>query len=152
MDDGMAMGIPLDRIAHMIQVALTPVFLLSGVGELLSVITGRLGRVADQLDTASRLPHITEGADAREQRQALARLRHQVRALDVARAFAVLAGIATCAATFTLFVGALQNTAAATALILSFGAGILCTTAALIASLLEAMLSARRRLPPAPPR
>ena len=39
----------LDDATHLIQVALTPVFLLSGIGALLNVFAGRLARVADQL-------------------------------------------------------------------------------------------------------
>ncbi|MBX9812193.1 MAG: DUF2721 domain-containing protein [Burkholderiales bacterium] len=35
-------------IAHVIQLAVAPVFLLTGVGALLSVMTNRLGRVIDR--------------------------------------------------------------------------------------------------------
>jgi hypothetical protein len=35
-------------IAHVIQLAVAPVFLLSGIGALLSVMTNRLGRVVDR--------------------------------------------------------------------------------------------------------
>ena len=34
--------VPLDSVAHVIQVALTPVFLLSGIGTLLNVINTRV--------------------------------------------------------------------------------------------------------------
>ena len=40
----------VDTVAHVIQVALTPVFLLSGIASLLSVLATRLGRVADRVD------------------------------------------------------------------------------------------------------
>ncbi|TXM92579.1 DUF2721 domain-containing protein, partial [Methylobacterium sp. WL116] len=45
----------LDGIAHIIQVALTPVFLLSGVATLLNVFGARLARVSDQAERASSL-------------------------------------------------------------------------------------------------
>jgi hypothetical protein len=46
----------VDSVAHVIQVALTPVFLLSGVASLLGVLSTRLGRVADRVDSlAERL-------------------------------------------------------------------------------------------------
>ena len=35
----------VDSVAHVIQVALTPVFLLSGIASLLSVLSTRLARV-----------------------------------------------------------------------------------------------------------
>ncbi len=38
------------NVAHIIQLALTPVFLLSGIAALLNVFAGRLARVADRLD------------------------------------------------------------------------------------------------------
>jgi hypothetical protein len=43
----------LDDLAHIIQVALTPVFLLSAIAALLNVFSTRLGRVADQVDRAA---------------------------------------------------------------------------------------------------
>jgi len=53
-------------VAHAIQLAVAPVFLLSGIGAILVVITNRLGRIIDRarvledrLDNASRnsTPH-----------------------------------------------------------------------------------------------
>lgn len=147
MEDGMPMGIPLDSVAHIIQVALTPVFLLSGVGTLLNVITVRLGRVADQFDLACDALRDAGRDEAMIQREAVMVIRRRLAALDAARLFAALAGALTCAATFTLFLGALQNTVIATALFLSFGGAVLCTMAALICYLAEALLSSRRRVP-----
>ena len=40
----------VDSVAHVIQVALTPVFLLSGIASLLGVLSTRLARVADRVD------------------------------------------------------------------------------------------------------
>ena len=42
--------LPLDMVAHIIQVALTPVFLLSGIATLLNVFSTRLARVADRVE------------------------------------------------------------------------------------------------------
>ena len=44
----------LDSVAHIIQVALTPVFLLSAIGTLLNVFATRLARVADRVDLLSQ--------------------------------------------------------------------------------------------------
>lgn len=35
-------------VAHVIQLAVAPVFLLTGIGAILSVLTGRLGRIVDR--------------------------------------------------------------------------------------------------------
>ncbi len=143
--DGMAMGVPLDDIAHVIQVALTPVFLLSGIGSLLNVVNARLSRVADQADALVVALRAGEG-DLLVQHGSLAMLRRRLRALDAARATAALAGAAICGATFALFLGALQNAGVATALFLLFGASVLFTMTAMLAFLIEVLLSCRRDL------
>lgn len=143
-----AMGVPLDDIAHIIQVALTPVFLLSAIASLLNVITARLGRVADQADAVHDRVLLTAGAEAAINYARLLRLRRRLRALDAARAFGALAGAAICAATFALFLGALQNAAVATLLFLCFGASVLCTMASLMGFFAEIALSWHRPLPP----
>lgn len=38
----------LTNVAHVIQLAVAPVFLLTGIGAILSVLTGRLGRIVDR--------------------------------------------------------------------------------------------------------
>ena len=38
----------IDEIAHIIQLSVAPVFLLTGVGTLLNVLSGRLGRIIDR--------------------------------------------------------------------------------------------------------
>ena len=43
----------VETIAHVIQIALTPVFLFSGIATLLNVLSTRLGRVADRVDSVS---------------------------------------------------------------------------------------------------
>ena len=46
--------LPLDMVAHIIQVALTPVFLLSGIATLLNVFSTRLAGVADRVDQITK--------------------------------------------------------------------------------------------------
>ena len=98
----------LDSIAHVIQIALTPIFLLSAVATLLNVFSTRLARVADQVD---RLAGVDRTSDARANdlvdRQ-LAFLRRRSTVLDVAVELAAVAGMGTCASALTLFVGALR--------------------------------------------
>ena len=38
----------LDEIAHLIQLSIAPVFLLTGIGTLLNVLSGRLARIIDR--------------------------------------------------------------------------------------------------------
>src|SRR6516164_863781 len=74
----------LDIVAHVIQVALTPVFLLSGIATLLNVFSTRLGRVADRVDQITKA---IEEADADENADLAVQLSHLRRrslALDTA--------------------------------------------------------------------
>ncbi|MBI3229427.1 MAG: DUF2721 domain-containing protein, partial [Burkholderiales bacterium] len=43
------MNLPLGDISHIIQLAIAPVFLLTGVGTSLVVLTNRLARIIDRL-------------------------------------------------------------------------------------------------------
>ncbi len=144
----LAMGVPLENVAHVIQVALTPVFLLSGVGTLLNVFNTRLARVTDHMEHAEELlraqsdsPDASGNPDAATLRGHLHRLRRRTFALDVAVALGAIGGGATAVATLTLFVGALRNAAVAWALFLMFGAAVACTIGALMAFLAETVLS-----------
>ncbi len=137
-----AMGVPLESVTHVIQVALTPVFLLSGVGTLLNVFTTRLARVTDHMEHSEELLRAhPNGPDALILRWHLRRLRRRTFALDVAVALGAIGGGATAAATLTLFVGALRDAAVAWMLFLLFGAAVACTIAALAAFLAETVLA-----------
>src|SRR2546425_6053008 len=95
-------GSALDMVAHIIQVALTPVFLLSGIATLLNVFSARLARVADRVDAVAKA---LEGADPGQARILSARLAHLHRrslALDVAAGPGALGGAATCGAVLAL--------------------------------------------------
>jgi len=136
------MGVPLDGVAHVIQVALTPVFLLSGVGTLLNVFNTRLARVTDHMEHSEELLLANpDGPQAAVLRSHLHRLRRRTVALDIAVTLGAIGGGATAAATFTLFVGALRDSTAAWALFLMFGAAVACTIGALTAFLAETVLS-----------
>ena len=125
----------LDLVAHVVQIALTPVFLLSGVATLLNVCAQRLARVADKVD------HLLEAGTGRAPQ--LARLRLRSRILDFAVILASLAGLLTCGAALTLFLGAIRARAEGDVLFGLFGGAIACTMAALAAFMLETLLSSR---------
>ena len=115
-------AVPLDNIAHVIQVALTPVFLLSGIGALLNVFNTRLARVSDHVShTADLLAADPQGEYSGLMRRHIRRLRRRVLALDAAIVLAALGGGTTCGAAFTLFVGATRNANTAFVLLLLFG-------------------------------
>ena len=133
----------LESVAHVIQLALTPVFLLSGIAALLNVFSTRLGRVADQVDAvAARLDDAREG-DTSALRLQLAYLRRRSRALDGAVILGALGGVATSCATLTLFLGAIRNSGAAWLLFILFGLAVLCTIGALTCYCYEMLIASR---------
>ena len=132
----------LDGVAHVIQLALTPIFLLSGVASLLNVFSTRLGRVADQVDAVIARIDADEAPTGRYPTQ-LAYLRRRSRALDGAVILASLAGASTCGAALTLFLGAIRNGGAAWLLFALFGAAVACTIGALCCYCYEMLLASR---------
>jgi hypothetical protein len=128
---------PLDSAAHIVQLALTPVFLLSGVAALLNVFATRLGRISDQVDKLVADP----GDKPPEVRAKLHYLRIRSWLLDGAVVLAALAGAFTCAAALVLFLGAVRDASAGAALFILFGGAIVLATCALTAFVLEVLLA-----------
>ena len=133
-----SVGMPpqtLDSAAHVVQLALTPIFLLAGLAQLLNVFTARLGRIADR---AYRLSH-----EPTASRVELKRLTLRSRILDGAVLMAALSGGLTCGAALTMFLGALRNAGAGVLLFIFFGGALFCAIAALAAFAAETFLSGR---------
>jgi hypothetical protein len=132
----------LDSAVHLIQVALTPVFLLSGIAALLNVFAGRLARVADRLESLGA----AAGQDAagREQfHEEVARLHRRSVVLDVAVVLGTLGAAATCLAIMTLFLLALSNVFIAGILLFMFALAIVCTLGSVAAFGLEMLMSSK---------
>ncbi|MGI4943613.1 MAG: DUF2721 domain-containing protein [Janthinobacterium lividum] len=134
-------GEGVDSLAHIIQTALTPVFLLSGIGTLLNVFNTRLARVTDHAEHASELLEATDDGQSAQLRVHLARLQRRIFALDSSIALSAVGGAATCMAVFVLFLGGVRDTAVATGLIVLFGGALVCIVGALIAFLVDSVLA-----------
>ena len=95
----------LTTVASVIQMAVAPVFLLTGIGAILSVLTGRLGRLVDRFraltETASELPAI----QARELKILTVRARWVHWAITLCTAAALFVSIVIAA----LFMGAVVD-------------------------------------------
>ena len=133
----------LDNVTHVIQVALTPIFLLSGIAALLNVFSTRLGRVADRVDQLAIKLQNNTVSEITDLSSDFTHLRRRSFVLDVAVVLGAMAGVATCGSALALFVGALRNTSAASVLFSLFGFALLCTIAALAAFAVEMMMASR---------
>ena len=83
---------PISGLAHTIQVAVAPVFLLSGVALILGVLTNRLARIIDRTRVLEALPAGEPRTDDQrlELRALRARARHINRALGLCTYCALL--------------------------------------------------------------
>lgn len=127
----------LEGAARVIQLALTPVFLLSATATLLGVFAARLARVANRVDA------LAQQAKEPIRDELLVLLRRRSHILDVAVVLSALAGGLTCAAVLVLFVGEVRGAEAAKLLFLLFGGAILLTMTSLATFVIEMLLAAR---------
>ncbi|HEY1735641.1 MAG TPA: DUF2721 domain-containing protein [Methylovirgula sp.] len=131
----------LDDTAHIIQTALTPIFLLAGVANLLAVFSNRLARIADRVDLISA--ELAKADDDARQDLLLQFyfLRRRSHVLDAAVVLGAVAGVATCGAALILFLSALHNKEGTIEMLGLFGLAILATIGALVAFLTEVLMA-----------
>jgi len=91
-------------IAHVIQVAVAPVFLLSGIGAMLGVFVARLGRIIDRSRILNeRLGNASKDCSPQIHHE-LAMLSRRSRLMDRASVLATAAGCFVCLVIVALFV------------------------------------------------
>ncbi len=100
----------VSAIAHVIQLAVAPVFLLTGVGAMLGVMANRLARVIDRSRVLEdRLPGASDDRE-RRYRGELARLGRRGSLMHRAIGLCTASALLVCAVIVTLFVGAFLDT------------------------------------------
>jgi hypothetical protein len=134
-------GSALDTIAHIIQVALTPVFLLSGIATLLNVFAARLACVADKVEAVTKALEDADGEERTVLHAQLKTLHRRSIALDVAVILGAVGGAATCGAVLAMFVGALSEQTTASVLFVLFGLAVVCALSAIVAFTVEMLLA-----------
>jgi hypothetical protein len=130
----------VETVAHLIQIALTPVFLFSGVATLLNVLSTRLGRVADRVDSVTDKFEAATSDERRRLETRLAYLRRRSLLLDLAVILAALAGMSTLVSAGVLFIDSLRDRTG-WALFFTFGVSLVLVVGALAAYLAEMMLA-----------
>ncbi len=100
-------------IAHVIQQAVAPVFLLSGVAAMLNVLTSRLARVIDRARQLEIDYHdLPIGNERHIVRDRMASLSRRARLINVAITLCTSCALLICLVIMTLFVAALMNVSA----------------------------------------
>ena len=133
---------PSGGVAQLIQTALTPVFMLSGIGILLSLFNTRLARVSDDLIHAADLltGEIGPADDIMLLRQVI-RIKRRMWLLDACIVIGAIGGAAACGAAFVLFLGSVRKSAIAGWLIGLFALALGCTMVALVVFLGDSVLA-----------
>jgi Protein of unknown function (DUF2721) len=103
----------ISAVAHVIQLSVAPVFLLSGIGAMLAVMTNRLGRVIDRARAIEARLHaaVQPAPDppsgvADEDHAHLATLARRARLINRAITLCTLTALLICTVIITLFLSA----------------------------------------------
>jgi hypothetical protein len=106
-------------IGHVIQLAVAPVFLLSGIGVILTVLTNRLARVVDRARRLEDTARASKGQELEERRRELRVMATRARLMNRAITLGTLSALLVAMVVVLLFVATFLefNAAAATAAI-----------------------------------
>ena len=136
---------PLEDLGHVIQLSIAPVFLLTAVGTILSVLSARLGRIVDR----SRTLHDRRLNTDADRRQAmddelvlLGRRRHLV---TLAITFGTVPALLVCVLIAVTFVGYLVHVSIGMMVASLFVLAMACFILALVSFLREVRLASATR-------
>jgi hypothetical protein len=93
-------------VGHAIQLSVAPVFLLSGIGAMLAVMTHRLARIVDRGRLHEAELENTEEEEASKLHEHLAVLSQRAKLISRAITLCTITALFVCAVVATLFVGA----------------------------------------------
>lgn len=91
----------ITTVAHAIQLSVAPVFLLTGIGAILNVITTRIARIVDRTRTLSNSSTPKQSAQLEE----LAMLKRRVRWVHWAVSLCTMSALFICIVIAALFIG-----------------------------------------------
>lgn len=144
----------LDQLVPVLQLAIGPVILISGVGLLLLTLTNRFGRMLDRSRVLVRELAGADQAWASNLRTQLGILSRRAKILRLSITLAAVAVLLAGVLVLVLFLGALFHLQVALALILLFSAALVCLIGSMLAFITDMNLSlaaARLDLQLAPP-
>jgi hypothetical protein len=130
-------------IAQTIQLSLSPVFMLAGIGALLNVLAGRLSRVVDRAREVESLHPRSTGPEHDRHVWELRLLDKRMSVINAALVMAVSSAVMTCMVVALLFVAELARLHIGTVVALSFILAMILLTASLAAFLIEVRMSLR---------
>ena len=128
-------------IAQTIQLSLSPVFMLAGIGALLNVLVGRLARVVDRARAVEDLHPLSSGPEHDRHVWELRLLDRRMSVINRALVLAVSSAVMTCTVVALLFVAELVKLHIGTVVALSFILAMGLLIASLVSFLVEVRIS-----------
>lgn len=99
-------GVPINAIAEVIQLAVAPVFLLTGIAGILSVLSHRLSRVVDRTRVVKRFIHeISTQEHLDVLRKEAQSLNKRTKIINLAIRLSVGSALTICVVIMSLFIG-----------------------------------------------
>ncbi len=135
----------VSTVAHVIQLAVAPVFLLTGVGAILSVLINRLARVVDRFRVLERILSGIENIEADPGRNPhqteMQILSRRARLIHWAISLCTICALFVCVVIATLFVGSVMGVDLSAAIAMLFIAAMLALITGLLSFLREITLA-----------
>lgn len=133
----------VSTIADAIQASLSPVFMLTAIGALLNVLTGRLSRVIDRARALEQLHPRWEGQERERHVRELRLLDRRMSIINSALFLAVSSAVSTCCVVAMLFVAVLARFHIGQYVAAGFILAMVLLIASLIAFMIEVRVSLR---------
>ena len=130
-------------IAHSIQLAVAPVFLLSGIGVLLGVLTSRLARVVDRARPLEERHFVADPAEAEDLKRQLGVLARRARLMNTAITLSTISALLVAIVVALLFGSTLIHFNLALPVAVLFILAMITLVCALLAFLLEVRVATR---------
>ena len=128
-------------VAHSIQLSVAPVFLLSGIGVLLGVLTNRLARIVDRARPLEEQHQVADPAEAEQLRKRLATLSRRARLMHAAITLSTVAALLIAVVVALLFASTFVRFSLALPVAALFIVAMLSLVASLLAFLLEVRIA-----------
>jgi len=136
-------GPQITDIAHAIQLAVTPIFLLAGVGITVNILITRLSRIVDRARIVQGQGPSGKARECPALGAELGVLSQRARLIYVAIALSITCALCLCLTVTTLFLGALLVLNLATVIALLFMTAMLSLIGALLIFFREIILATR---------
>ncbi len=130
-------------LVEIIQLAITPVILISGMGALMLTLTNRMGRIVDRTRSLAGQVRSTSGPDRRHHEEQLDILWRRALLIRRAVTFNGLSMLVACVLVVVVFTGVVLGWQIEVATIVLFEASLLMLIAALVTFLQDIFLSLR---------